>query len=154
LTDIGQIQLSEKQRHWLFKLWNSQYPAAIAFAKISDLDLYLNSLIAASHYIPLDDENKPLAWICTFTREQELWFAMIIDPDYQGKGLGKKLLSKLKMDFPALNAWVVDHSDYVLKSGEPYHSPLGFYLKLGFKIASELPAKKQKISVKKIIWRA
>ena len=70
----------------------------------------------------------------------------------KGKGLGRKMLDKLKQSENHLNGWVIDHNNDKKKNGKPYISPLGFYQKCGFEILVKERLEHHKISAVKIKW--
>ena len=56
----------------------------------------------------------------------------------QKRGLGTKLLELLKEKENILNGWVIDHANYIKQNGEPYPSPLEFYIKNDFNVHSDI----------------
>ena len=115
------------------RIWNSEYPRQIAYQNKSELESYLASLNQARHKLLLNTEGQLKAWFCVFQRDSLPWFAMLLDRDIQGMGLGRKLLQKAQFEEPLLNGWAVDHPHYLRADGSAYPSPIDFYQKLGFK---------------------
>ncbi|MCL6265746.1 GNAT family N-acetyltransferase [Flagellimonas sp. 2012CJ39-3] len=100
-----------------------------------------------------DASEKIQAWYFDFTRENEKWFAIILSSKVQGKGLGTKILNMAKQKESILNGWVIDHNKDHKRNGQPYKSPLGFYLKHGFKKIPETRLELDHISAVKIKWK-
>ncbi|MBF7092780.1 GNAT family N-acetyltransferase [Flavobacterium sp. ALJ2] len=144
--------LSSKRKESLLQLWNNEYPASLNHEAIHDFDLYLNSLSNAEHYFLLD-RNKIKGWAFTFLRENEDWFAIIIDSQIQGNGKGSLLIKELKKNNDSLNGWVIDHENEIKNNAAPYKSPLLFYEKNGFTVCSEIRMENEKISAVKIKWQ-
>jgi GNAT superfamily N-acetyltransferase len=122
-------KISKKQKAQINKLWNDEYPV-----KLKDrFDLLLNDVQNFNHYL-IEDKGEVVAWAVEFEKQKETRFSIIIKNQYQGKGIGKLLINKLKNELDEFYGWVIDN-DFDLKSnGETYKSPLKFYLKLGFEI--------------------
>lgn len=148
---IEKIYLSPEQKLALLKLWNSEYPANICFNP-TEFENYLTQLNDKKHLLLIDELERIAGWFFTFVREGEKWFAMIIRNDLQGTGLGTQFLNNAKKSETILNGWVVDHENYLAGNGKPYRSPIGFYLKNGFKICSEIRLETEKLSAVKILW--
>lgn len=136
----------------MLKLWNTQYPEKLAYASIDDFDEYLTGLSNLSHVLVLDEDQKVRGWYFSFVRDGEKWFAIILDSTLQGKGFGTKLLNRAKEKEAELNGWVIDSSDNRKQNGGFYKSPLGFYLKNGFKEMREERLELEKISAVRIYW--
>lgn len=144
--------LHYNQKYQLFELWNKEYPTKLAFQCIKDLDNYLNRLTNVTHYVILE-KVKIIGWAFTFNRENERWFAIIIDNNYQKQGLGNQLLSILKEKETKLSGWVIDHNLDNKVNGETYKSPLEFYVKNNFEILSKEQLELDTISAVKIQWK-
>lgn len=87
-----------------------------------------------------------------FTRDEEIWFSIIINKNHQKRGIGRMLLNKAKEGYIVLNGWVVDKDSYLKQDGSPYSSPLGFYQKNGFEVLPEIRLSNEKLSAVKIRW--
>ena len=108
------------------------------------MDIWLNSTIKAHNFISEDywkknyntvkniylpqgatyvysEENKILAFISIIN--EELIGALFVDPDYQGQGIGRKLIEFVKIMYKKLS----------LKVYEKNYSAVKFYEKMGFK---------------------
>lgn len=149
---IKQTELNDKQKEQIFELWNNEYPEKLAYNSIEKFENYLNKLTEQKHYLLLDENNEISGWATTFTRESEKWFAIIISEKLHGKGIGTKILNKLKNDENTLNGWVIDHNLDKKSDGNIYQSPLGFYQKNGFEILSQIRLELEIMSAVKIKW--
>lgn len=145
--------LSQKHKKEIMTLWNKEYPKEICFSSIAELDSYLEAKKDSSHIIILDDNTKILGWYFDFKRDKERWFALIIDSEFKGKGWGSQLLNLGKANNGSLHGWVVDHNGFFKVNGEPYISPLEFYLKHDFKIAPDQKFEQSGLSGVKVLWR-
>ncbi|OEK01508.1 hypothetical protein BFP97_08225 [Roseivirga sp. 4D4] len=143
--------LSDSQKTAIVALWNQEYPIQVHYQNESEFDQYLNNLSDIKHFLLYPEANKLRGWAITFLRDNERWFAIIIDTEIHSRGYGRSLLSKLKKDNTVLNGWVVNENQYKKSDGTVYQSPLPFYLKNGFEL---LPSESidKKISAIKIRW--
>jgi GNAT superfamily N-acetyltransferase len=103
------------------------------------------------HYLLQNESDEIHGWAITFARENETWFAIIINSKIQNQGFGKQLLNHLKSIEKKLSGWVIDHNNDFKFDGIVYVSPLKFYLKNGFSICNEIRIETEKISAVKII---
>jgi GNAT superfamily N-acetyltransferase len=149
---INSATLTLPQKQAIFRLWNNEYPAQLAHAHMDELDKYLDKLGDQRHYFAFDRDNNILGWAFTFERENQKWFAIIVDRTTQGKGAGSLLLQKLMETATTLNGWVTDHYSYTRTDGSPYPSPLGFYEKYGFTVCNDTRLETEKLSAVKIAW--
>lgn len=145
--------LTLEQKDSLMQLWNNEYPERLHLNTIEDFDLYLNGLSNTKHYLLMDDSDKIIGWTFTFLREDENWFAIILDHQIQGKGNGSLLINEIKKNNIILNGWVVDHENEVKQNGDFYKSPMPFYIKNGFAIIAETRIENEKMSAVKINWK-
>ncbi|WP_337967908.1 GNAT family N-acetyltransferase [uncultured Flavobacterium sp.] len=145
--------LTLEQKDSLMQLWNNEYPERLHLNTIEDFDLYLNGLPNTKHYLLVDDSDKIIGWTFTFLREDENWFAIILDHQIQGKGNGSLLMNEIKSKNNCLNGWVVDHENEVKQNGDFYKSPMPFYIKNGFTIIAETRIENEKMSAVKINWK-
>ena len=145
--------LSLEEKEVLRELWNEEYPARLHLKKNEDFDLYLTGLSKIKHYLLFDDSNKINGWAFTFLREDENWFAIILDHKIQGKGNGSFLINELKKNNASLNGWVIDHEDEVKQNARYYRSPMPFYIKNGFTILTAIRIENEKMSGVKINWK-
>lgn len=150
---IHKEDLSLEDKKSLMQLWNTEYPENLNYETIHDFDLYLNGLSDAKHYLLIDDQNKIKGWVFTFLRNNEDWFAILIDSQIQGTGKGSLLIEELKKNNDNLNGWVIDHENGIKQNKEPYKSPLLFYLKNGFTVCSDTRIENEKIAAVKINWK-
>ena len=150
---IKTSKLSKSQKQEICDLWNNEYPEKLNYRNLADFENYLKNLSIQSHIIMVDKDQNIKGWYFDFIRENEKWFAIILDSKFQGKGLGKKMLNLVKEKESELNGWVIDHSNDKKQNGEIYESPLSFYLKNGFEILVKNRLENEKISAVKIKWK-
>lgn len=144
--------LSPVEKESVMKLWNSEYPAKLAYDKLEDFDTYINGLESPTHIL-VRLNNEIVGWATKFYRNQEKWFAIILSSSIQGHRVGSKLMMDLKENEEMLCGWVIDHNDDRKINGELYLSPLNFYLKQGFDILKEQRLELPTLSAVKISWK-
>lgn len=127
--------LTEEEKEQIRSIWNKEYPVSISHPTLESFENYLTSLQNTVHYLVIENE-LICGWGLTFDRENERWFALIIDRDFQGKGFGKEVLEQMKQIENSLNGWVVIQNDSPRSDGSSYPLPLDFYLKNGFQKTS------------------
>ena len=149
---IRTTHLSNVNKKQIFDLWNIEYPIGLQYSQIADFESYLGSLMGKCHILLLNEKKHVIGWYVHFYREQERWFAMILDTNYQGKGWGSAILKLAKEKENSLNAWVIDHNRDVRASGEIYRSPLDFYLKNGFNLVPDIRLELPNISAVQVNW--
>lgn len=145
-------QLSEDQKLQIYKLWNNEFTAKISYKDISEFEAYLDKLVDQHHVLVLDEYEKVLGWFFDFIRDEERWFAIIIDSSLHGKGVGSKILDLAKSSNKELNAWVNDNNTDLKRNGEIYVSPLQFYIKNGFEVLTDIRIETDILSAVKIKW--
>lgn len=145
--------LSLQDKETVLRIWNNEYPEKLNYQTVDDFDSYLNALAEKNHYLLIDDEGRIKGWAFTFLREEEDWFAIILDNDFQGAGNGSFLINELKKNKSSLNGWVIDHETDVKKNKEQYKSPMSFYIKNGFEVIKEKRFESEKMSAVKINWK-
>ena len=145
--------LSLEQKDSLMQLWNNEYPAKLNLKTIEDFELYLNGLSKTKHYLLLDDSDEIQGWTFTFLREDENWFAIILNSEIHGKGIGSLLMNEIKKNNTSLNGWVIDQENEIKHNATFYKSPLQFYIKNDFIICSEIRIENEKLSAVKINWK-
>ena len=150
---IRKKYLDPQEKRSIMELWNKEYPHSLMYENIQELDAYLSNLKGQNHIFMLNDAGEIKGWYFDFIREEERWFATIVDSTFQGKGFGGKLIRIAMQDRAALNGWVIDSSDYKKSGGKSYKSPLGFYQKMGFLIQPEIKLETEKIKAIKISWK-
>jgi GNAT superfamily N-acetyltransferase len=146
--------LSDEEKEVLKELWNNEYPARLHLKTIEDFELYLNGLSNTKHYLLFDDSDKIIGWTFTFLREEEDWFAIILNSNIQGKGNGSLLINEIKKKKKSLNGWVIDQENEIKQNNELYKSPMPFYIKQGFTILADTRIENEKMSAVKINWRS
>lgn len=150
---IKTSKLSNLQIQEIYDLWNNEYPQNLNYLNITDFEDYLKNLNQKSHLLLVNEKHNIVGWYVDFIRENEKWFVLIVHAEYQGKGLGRKILNIAKEKEIELNAWVIDHSKEKKKTGNFYNSPLDFYIKNGFEIMPKIRLELKKISAVKISWK-
>ncbi len=149
---IETTAFSESQKEQLKDLWNKEYPVQLQYQGVSGLDDYLAALERPYHAVAVDDNDLAVAWVFSFDRDGERWFAIIIDDRLQRQGLGTAFLGLLKQREQELCGWVVDDDRYLKADGTPYPSPLLFYLKQGFALLPDTRLETDRMSAVKIRW--
>lgn len=146
-------ELSKSDKVQILELWNNEYPEKLAHKSLASFEAYLENLSERSHVLVIDENNSIKGWYFDFVRDNEKWFAIILDMALQGLGVGTRLLNRAKDKEVELSGWVIDHNTYRMKNGGLYESPLNFYLKNGFEEISETRLELNNISAVKIKWR-
>ncbi|MEX0316103.1 MAG: GNAT family N-acetyltransferase [Allomuricauda sp.] len=149
---IKRSSLTSSEKLQVLDLWNNEYPEKLAYNSTVAFNTYLEKLQDPSHILLIDEDKKIKGWYFDFIRDNEKWFAIILDSQIHGKGIGSKMLELAKQKETELNGWVVDHDTDKKKNGESYHSPLNFYLKNGFDKLSADRLELDNISAVKIRW--
>lgn len=150
---IEQLELSNSDKKEILNLWNDEYPEKLNYQTLSEFENYLENLTEQSHILVRSENQRIKGWYFDFIRENEKWFAIILDSRFRGKGLGTKILNLAKEKESELNGWVIDKSNDRKKNGELYKSSLNFYLKNGFKKFDKERLELEKISAVKIKWK-
>ena len=150
---IRQIVLSKADKKEILTLWNDEYPEKLNYRTLSEFEKYLGSLTEQSHILMKSENHRIKGWYFDFVRENEKWFAIILDSNFHRKGYGTELLNLGKEKESELNGWVIDKQDYKRKNGKLYKSPLIFYLKNGFEKLDNERLELEKISAVKIKWK-
>ena len=145
--------LTKIQKEQIIDLWNNEYPKKLIHKNLKSFEIYLQNLNQQSHILLIDNKNQVKGWYFDFIRENEKWFAMILEAEQQGKGYGTKLLNEAKQKENELNGWVIDHNKDKKKNGEIYKSPIKFYEKNDFKIINKTRLELETISAVKIEWK-
>ncbi len=144
--------LGPEQKENIRYIWNREYPQQLAVTP-SSFDEFLISSSNQTHYLIVSEETVIIGWAFTFDRAGERWFSIIIDTAFQRNSYGHLLLNLMKERESHLHGWVIDHPRDVRQNGEPYHSPLSFYLRNGFMMLPDIRLEDEKISAVKIEWR-
>ena len=146
-------QLSNDYKKEIFQIWNKEYPEKLAFQGVENFEEYLSKFENPNHYIIQNSRNKIIGWAVDFNRDNEKWFAIIVDQNEQHKGLGEKLLLELQKHNIELNGWVIDHDKDLKRNGEKYLSPLVFYLNHNFETLPDIRLENEILSAVKIKWK-
>jgi GNAT superfamily N-acetyltransferase len=153
LEFIRKTDLSNAEKVQILEFWNNEYPEKLVYPTLKSFEGYLEHLANPFHVLMMDENQRIKGWHFDFEREQERWFAIILDSAMQGKGFGTKLLKLAKEKETELNGWVIDGEFERKRNGDLYRSPLSFYLKNGFEKKSGTRLELEKISAVKITWR-
>lgn len=147
-------ELTMGQKEAILALWNSEYPGEICYSEFADFENYLNNLTDKYHLLLTGEDEEILGWAFQFVREGKLWFAIILSEKIHGQRYGTKMLNVLKKRNTRLSGWTIDHNNSFKQNGNPYRSPLGFYLKNGFTVMQDVRLETEKISAVKIEWHS
>ncbi len=150
---IKQKELSKYDKKEILNLWNAEYPEKLNYQTLSEFNNYLGNLTEQSHILMKNENQSIKGWYFDFIRENEKWFAIILDSAFHGKGFGTKILNLAKKKESELNGWVIDNNNEKKKNGELYKSPLDFYLKNGFKKLDKIRLELEILSAVKIKWK-
>ncbi|ASS49709.1 MAG: hypothetical protein A3D31_09015 [Candidatus Fluviicola riflensis] len=137
LTIVVTNELTSTQKEAVRKIWNNVYPESLVLHTPEDFERYLETLGWKQHSLMENLSGELLAWGITFERENDRWFAMMLDPSIQGTGMGTVLLKRMQTGKSKLSGWVIDHNNAVRADGKPYLSPVEFYLKNKFTLEPE-----------------
>lgn len=129
-------------------LWDEEYPANLA----GRYGLLLDGVENYAHHLLLDEAENLAGWAVEFEKDGETRFSIIVPAALQGRGYGRQLLDSLKSGLDAFYGWVIDHERDVKANGEPYRSPLPFYVKNGFEVLAGQRIEAAIISAVKIRW--
>ncbi len=147
-----ELSTDQKEQN-ILDLWNCAFPETIALEGVEGLEQYLARLDDHHHILLLDEKEIVKGWFFDFIRDEERWFIIMVAPELQGGGWGRKLITKAKATNEILNGWIVDTQNYQTKGGQPYLPPVEFYKKLGFEFFPEIKLELPQISSIKITWR-
>lgn len=144
---------SEEEIETLWQLRNNEYPIQFGHETFQEFEAYMNAISEMKNYLLIDAKKEIQGWAYTFFRDDEIWFAIMLNYQFQGKGYGRILLEKLKKNNKILNGWVIDHENDFKRNKENYKSPLKFYLSNGFSVLNDIRLENEKISAVKINWK-
>jgi len=152
MKTINVSALNEDQKRAVRRLWNNEYPHQLTYQNEVKFESYLKQLINPSHHLYFPEHGLG-AWLAVFERNDERWFAMIIDAKYQRQGVGRELLRTVKSREAELNGWVIDHDRDIKLDGSSYISTIEFYVKNDFQVLSDTRLELENISAVKINWK-
>lgn len=144
--------LSESEKEAVRLLWNQEFPYNFKKELPADFQKFLDDVADHQFIVVRDNTQNLIGWLFIFSRNEEIWFSILVDAKFQGKGLGRKLLDKAKALKPELNGWVADRPYEKKMNGNLYRSPIDFYIKNEFEVLDER-LEKGEISAAKIRWR-
>lgn len=144
---------SEEEIEILWQLRNNEYPIQFGHETFQEFEAYINAISEIKNYLLIDAKKEIQGWAYTFFRDDEIWFAIMLNYQFQGKGYGRVLLEELKNNNKILNGWVIDHENDFKRNKENYKSPLKFYLSNGFSVLNDIRLENEKISAVKINWK-
>ncbi|WP_299456121.1 GNAT family N-acetyltransferase [uncultured Microscilla sp.] len=144
--------LNDTQKEQVRTIWNRVYPAQIGHSNILSFEKYLAPLHNATHWLVQTKQAIIKGWFITFDRHNDRWFAMLLNDDIQGQGIGSGLLQHAQAQNKVLNGWVIDHHHYVRKDGQTYISPIEFYIKNGFQVLTDQRLETEQLSLVKVRW--
>ena len=154
LTIIQKLKLDDETQVELFNLWNEECPEKLSHKNIDEFEDHFLKRENSKHFIVTNQETKIVGWAYCFDRDNEKWFAIILSDKIHGKGVGRKLLDKLKQTENTLNGWVIDHNNDKKNNGQTYISPITFYKKCDFEILENTRIENEKLKAVKIKWTA
>ena len=140
--------LSPVQLHQLNEMWNSEYPEKLS----NRFNKLLEGVENFTHYLIIDTTDHIIAWAVVFEKDNELRFSIIVNDTMQGKGMGSKLIEKLKSEHMEFFGWVIDHNNDLKSNGATYRSPLPFYKKQGFTILNDQRIDTEMLNAVKVKW--
>jgi len=149
---IETSQLETYQWKSLHTLWNTEFPREIKKSTLVEFKETILKWQKTRHTLLLNNE-LIIGWFADFDRDNEHWFALIIDSGYHKKGLGQKLLAEGMKKNGSLCGWVINGAGYKRQDGLPYRNPLPFYLKMGFMLVPNVLLEKDGIKAVKIKWK-
>jgi GNAT superfamily N-acetyltransferase len=154
LTIRQKLKIDNETKGQLFNLWNSECPEKLTHKDLEEFEDHFLKHPNSKHFIVTNYEFQIVGWAYCFDREKEKWFAIILSDKIHGKGIGRKLLDKLKEEEIELNGWVIDHNNDKKNNGLTYVSPLKFYEKCEFEILHNTRLENEKLKAVKIKWTA
>ncbi|MBI1266816.1 MAG: hypothetical protein GC193_05200 [Cryomorphaceae bacterium] len=90
--------LSPSEREQIRAIWNDVYPAQLMHHTAETFDTYIDQLDASEHTLMnannqanSDSDSAPVGWICTFNRNHERWFVLLVDSSCARQGCGTEV---------------------------------------------------------------
>lgn len=146
-------ELKPAEKAIVRELWNTEYPESLRLNTEADFDKYLENLKQQRHFLLSTIDGNIQGWGCSFHRDGERWFAMILSRNIQGKGLGTFLLQRIIQEESRLYGWVIDATDFTRSDGSAYPLPLGFYQKNGFNTEPDVRLDIPAFSAHRIVYQ-
>jgi len=110
LSIIHVSELSDIMKTQVIHLWNKEYPTVVLFSDEKAFDKYTLQL-SQLEYLLLVKDDVLIGWLSLFVRDNEQFFAIIVDSDHQQNGYGKLLTDEAKSKRSILHGWVVNHNE-------------------------------------------
>ncbi len=140
-------------------MFNSEYPtlisgATIEYAKERLLNLDSNIKLFTARLIS-SEGSKLVGLLIVRQSEKENfvpWFSMVINRNYQKKGIGTTLLNRAKSHYETLHGWCTPADGFEREDGTIYPSPLNFYKQHGFEIIKEKVDYIESLDLVEIAW--
>ncbi len=76
---INATILTNQQKNEIVHLWNNEYPENIDYSNQDEFDNYLAKLSDKHHILLTDEAGIIRGWLVYFIRNEDRWFAMILD---------------------------------------------------------------------------
>ena len=149
---VKRASLSDTEMETIREIWNNEYPESLYNTK-EEFKKYLATMETATHYLACNANDTLCGWLCTFMRDNTLWFVLLVHGNAQRKGIGSQLIHRCQQDNYELTGWIIDRNKLKKRNGETYPSPMRFYEKLQFHVTEEykhLPI----MVTRKILWKS
>ena len=79
-------------------------------------------------------------------------FTILVNNDFHKRGIGRSLVELGREQHKSINGWVIETSELPKIKGDLYRSPMGFYLKTGFRRTKIHTEANSSIKTVKISW--
>jgi len=149
---IATKHLTAGQKESALTIWNAEYPVQLQMPDLPALDAFLDTLTDTTHYLLIDENDEINGWAAVFYYDNIPFFFIMLKGAIHGKGYGSLLLNELKKHTKQLSGWVINHKNDVKVDGEPYPSPLNFYIKNGFTVNYGFRLDTDILSAVHIMW--
>lgn len=125
VTIEEKTEISTSEKNYIEKLWNSEFPAVSKLAENKELGFFLKDTTDHRYYF-LKINGELAGWGFKFKRYSGTWFALAVERQHQGKGLGSKLLTEIRKNETEINCWSIDEPIYTKEDGTTYRPPTEF----------------------------
>lgn len=144
--------LDQYDKAFVYACWNEVYPEHFCFEDYVQFELYIHQLKEPRHFIIYNNLDNPVGWLCTFEREKQRWFVMLVDDRYKHKNYGSQLLKAAKSIYDELIGWVVVDTASNCKNGSLYRCPVNFYKKNHFITIPNTREMIKGVLLEKMLW--